>query len=317
MEIVVLDGYVTNPGDMSWDGLETLGRVKVYERTVPEQIVERIGKAQAVILSKTVITEDVLERCSDIRYIGLLSTGYNVVDIQAARKRGIPVCNVPAYSTHSVAQFTIGLLLEVCYRIGAHDGSVHRGDWQNNIDWCYWKYPLIELEGKTLGIIGFGNIGKATARIAKALGMKILATGSRPTAEGQALGEYVDMDTLLTASDVISLHCPLFPETQGLINKATIAKMKDGVIFLNTSRGPLVVEADLAEALHSGKVYAAGVDVVSEEPIQKDNPLLQAPNCIITPHIAWAAKESRQRLIDAVVNNLQAFIEGNPINVVN
>ena len=247
----------------------------------------------------------------------MLATGYNVVDTDAARERGIPVCNIPSYGTASVGQFAIALLLEICHHIGAHSDSVHNGDWERSADWCYWNHPLIELDGKTMGIIGFGRIGQATGRIAKALGMKVIAYDAHPNDAGRALAGYVELDTLLATSDVIALHCPLFPETQGIIDRAAIAKMKDGVIILNNSRGPLIVEQDLADALDSGKVAAAGLDVVSTEPIRGDNPLLKAKNCIITPHISWAAREPRQRIMDMAVENLKAFLGGGAVNVVN
>ena len=317
MKIVVLDGYTENPGDLSWGAFEELGELTVYDRTPEEEIAARIGSAEAVIVNKTPITRATLDACPGIRYIGVLATGYNVVDVAAAKERGIPVCNVPTYGTASVGQFAIGLLLEICHHIGAHSDSVHAGDWERSADWCYWNYPLIELDGKTLGVIGFGRIGQATARIAKAMGMNVLAYDSHPSESGRALGEYVDLDTLLRTSDVIALHCPLFPETQGIIDRDAIAKMKDGVIILNNSRGPLIVEQDLADALNSGKVAAAGLDVVSTEPIRVDNPLLSARNCIITPHISWAAKEPRERIMTASVENLRAFLNGAPIHVVN
>ena len=240
------------------------------------------------------------------RYLGL-----------KAREKGIPVTNIPVYGTNSVAQFAISLLLEICEHVGHHDEAVHAGRWENNPDWCFWEYPLIELDGKTMGIIGFGRIGQQTGRIAKALGMRILANDAHESEAGKEIAEYVDLEPLLAQSDVIALHCPLFPETEGIINKDTIAKMKDGVILINNSRGPLVVEQDLADALNSGKVYAAAVDVTSTEPIRGDNPLLTAKNCIITPHISWAPKESRQRIMDTAADNLKAFLEGAPVNVVN
>ncbi len=317
MKIVVLDGYTENPGDLSWGGFEAIGETVVYDRTPEDQIVERIGDAEIVILNKTPITRATLEACPGIKYIGVLTTGYNVVDTDAARERGIPVCNIPSYGTASVGQFAIALLLEICHHIGAHSDSVHNGDWERSADWCYWNHPLIELDGKTMGIIGFGRIGQATGRIAKALGMKVIAYDAHPNDAGRALAGYVELDTLLATSDVIALHCPLFPETQGIIDRAAIAKMKDGVIILNNSRGPLIVEQDLADALDSGKVAAAGLDVVSTEPIRGDNPLLKAKNCIITPHISWAAREPRQRIMDMAVENLKAFLGGGAVNVVN
>ena len=317
MKIVVLDGYTENPGDLSWGGFKAIGETVVYDRTPGDQIVERIGDAEIVILNKTPITRATLEACPGIKYIGVLATGYNVVDTDAAREQGIPVCNIPSYGTASVGQFAIALLLEICHHIGAHSDSVHNGDWERSADWCYWNHPLIELDGKTMGIIGFGRIGQATGRIAKALGMKVIAYDAHPNDAGRALAGYVELDTLLATSDVIALHCPLFPETQGIIDAAAIAKMKDGVMILNLSRGPLIVELDLADALDSGKVAAAGLDVVSTEPIRGDNPLLKAKNCIITPHISWAAREPRQRIMDMAVENLKAFLGGGAVNVVN
>lgn len=320
MKIVILDGHTENPGDLSWEGFEALGELTVYDRTSPhstEEIISRIGDAQAVITNKAHITSQILDACPQIKYLGVLATGYNVVDVDAAKERGIPVCNIPSYGTAAVGQFAIGLLLEVCHHIGHHDTAVHQGRWENCPDYCFWDYPLIELAGKTMGIIGFGRIGKATGRVAKALGMEIVACDTKPDPEGEAIARYLSLEELLAVSDVISLHCPLLPSTQEIINRDTIAQMKDGVILINNSRGQLIVEQDLADALNSGKVYAAGLDVVSEEPIRGDNPLLTAKNCIITPHISWAPRESRQRLMDMGVDNLRAFLEGKPINVVN
>ncbi len=318
MKIVILDGYTENPGDLSWGGMEQLGEVTVYDRTAGDLIIQRIGDAEAVYTNKTPLSRSTLEACPGIKYIGVLATGYNVVDIEAARERGIPVSNIPSYGTEAVAQFTIALLLELCHHIGDHSRSVMEGDWTRSQDFCYWNYPLTELTGKTMGIIGFGRIGQAAARIAQALGMKILAY-SRTREEGLETEtcRYAELDQLLAASDVISLHCPLHPDTQGIINKENIAKMKDGVMILNSSRGPLIVEEDLKEALNSGKVGGAAVDVVSSEPMKEDNPLLKAKNCIITPHIAWAPKETRQRLMDIAVDNLKAYVNGHPQNVVN
>ena len=320
MKIVVLDGYCENPGDLSWDGIKAFGELTVYDRTPVDdeaEIQRRIGDAEAVFTNKTPISKATLDACPSVKFIAMLATGYNVVDYVYAKEKGIPVCNVPSYGTESVGQFATALLLEICHHIGHHNQAVHEGKWAANPDWCFWDYPLIELAGKTIGIIGLGRIGQATARIMGAIGMKVIAYDHHENDAGRKVAEYVDLDTLLANSDVIALHCPLFPETQGIINKDTIAKMKDGVIILNNSRGPLVVEQDLADALNSGKVYAAGLDVVATEPIHNDNPLLTAKNCIITPHISWAAKEPRQRIMDASVENLRAFVEGNPINVVN
>ena len=318
MKMVVLDGYTENPGDLSWDGLREFGELTVYDRTGSEdQVIARIGEAEVVFVNKVPITKRVLEECPNIKFISVLATGYNVIDIKAAAEKGIVVSNIPSYGTAAVAQFAIALLLEVCHHVAHHSEAVHQGRWAANPDWCFWDYPLIELQGKTMGIIGFGRIGQATGRIAKALGMKVIAYSRSIREDGKDIAEYVDLDTLLRTSDVIALHCPLFPETEGIINKANIEKMKDGVIIINNSRGQLVVEQDLADALNSGKVCAAGLDVVSTEPIREDNPLLKAKNCLITPHISWAPKESRQRIMDMSYNNLKAFVEGRPINVVN
>jgi glycerate dehydrogenase len=258
-----------------------------------------------------------LEQCPGVKYIGVLATGYNVVDTAAARDRGIPVTNIPAYGTDAVGQFAVSLLLEVCHHIGHHDAAVHEGKWASSADWCFWDYPLIELAGKTIGIIGFGRIGQVTGRITSALGMHVIAYDSHPNESGKVIARYVTLDELYKTADVIALHCPLFPETEGIINRDSIAKMKDGVIIINNSRGSLIVEQDLADALNSGKVYAAGVDVVSSEPIKKGNPLLTAKNCIITPHISWAPRECRERIMDIAVENLKGFLEGNPVNIVN
>lgn len=320
MKIVVLDGYTLNPGDISWDGMRQYGDLTVYDRTdvsSEDEITERIGDAEIVFTNKTPLSGKVFAGCPGLKFVGVLATGYNVVDIQAAKEKGIIVTNIPTYGTAVVGQFAIALLLEICSRVGHHDEAVHAGAWENNPDWCFWDYPLIELEGKTMGVIGFGRIGQTTGRIAKALGMKVLANDAYPNEAGRQIAEYVDKEELFARSDVIALHCPLFPETEGIVCKENIEKMKDGVIILNNSRGPHVKEQDLADALNSGKVYAAGLDVVSTEPIRGDNPLLQAKNCIITPHMSWGAKESRQRLMDIAVSNLKAFLEGQPQNVVN
>ena len=320
MKIVVLDGYTENPGDLSWDKLKEFGDLTVYDRTPvddEEEIIRRIGDAEVVFTNKTPVFRKVINACPNMRMISMLATGYNVVDYTYAKEKGIPVTNVPTYGTASVGQFAIALLLEICHHIGHHDRTVHEGKWENCEDWCYWDYPLIELDGKTMGVIGFGRIGQTTGRLAKALGMRVLAYDSYPNEAGKQIAEYVDLDTLLAQSDVIALHCPLFPDTEGIINKENIAKMKDGVILINNSRGPLVVEQDLADALNTGKVAAAGLDVVSTEPVRGDNPLLKAKNCIITPHISWAPKESRQRIMDCAYDNLKAYAEGKPVNVVN
>ena len=318
MKIVVLDGYTLNPGDISWAGMEAFGDVTVYDRTKAEDVVERIGDAEVVYTNKTPITKETMDACTNMKFIGVLATGYNIVDVAAAKEKGIPVSNIPTYGTAAVSQFAIALLLELCHHIGEHSDAVKAGEWTSNPDWCFWKYPLVELAGKNMGIIGFGRIGQDTGKIAQALGMKVLAYDAfkRPELESDTC-KYVDLDTLLAQSDVISLHCPLFPDTEGIINKDTIAKMKDGVMIINDSRGPLIVEQDLRDALDSGKVAGAALDVVSTEPIQMDNPLLGAKNVILTPHIAWAPKESRQRLMDIAVDNLKCYVDGKPQNVVN
>lgn len=317
MKIVILDGYALNPGDLSWNCIAQFGEVTVYDRTPAELIVPRIGDAEIILLNKTPIAEETLAACPSIKLICVLATGYNVVDCEAAKLRGIPVCNVPAYGTAAVAQFTFALLLELCHQVGLHSESVHNGDWCRSIDFCYWKTPQMELAGKTMGIIGFGRIGRAVGQIAKAFGMRVIAYNRSHCAEGEAIGEYVDLDTLFHQSDIISLHCPLTPQTSELINKDSISKMKDGVILLNTARGGLVNENDLFEALTAGKLRGAAVDVVSAEPMAADNPLLNAPHCIITPHMAWAPLESRQRIMDCTVRSIQAFLDGRPINTVN
>lgn len=320
MKIVILDGYTENPGDLSWAGFEAFGDLTVYDRTPlsdNKMIIDRIGNAEVVYTNKTPIRREVIETCSNLKFIGILATGYDIVDTVAAKEKGIPVSNVPTYGTAAVGQFAIALLLEICHHIGHHNEAVHTGKWENSPDFCFWDYPLIELDGKTMGIIGFGRIGQATGKIARALGMKILAYDKNGFESGKEIADYVSLDDVLAKSDVISLHCPLLPETQGIINKDSISKMKDGVIILNNSRGPLIVEQDLTDALNSGKVFAAGLDVVSSEPIKGDNPLLRAKNCLITPHISWAPKESRQRLMNVAVENLSQFLKGTPINVVN
>ena len=320
MKIVILDGYAENPGDLSWEGFEMLGEVAVYDRTPindEDMIASRIGAAEIVLTNKTPVSRSVMGACPGIKYIGVLATGYNIVDVEAAAERNIAVTNVPVYGTNAVGQFAIALLLEVCHHIGHHSGAVSNGAWQRCPDWCFWDYPLIELEGKTMGIIGFGRIGRTTARIASALGMEILAYDINMDASlAKGLASYVSLDDLFARSDVICLHCPVFPETAGIICKESIKKMKDGVIIINNSRGQLIVEQDLADALNSGKVYAAGLDVVQVEPILSDNPLLGAKNCIITPHISWAPKESRKRLMDVAVDNLRKFLDGTPANLI-
>lgn len=321
MKIVILDGYTENPGDLSWDGFRALGDLTVYDRTPAgdrEELLRRIGDAEIIYTNKTPLTADTIRRAEQLRYIGVLATGYNVVDVAAARERGIPVCNVPTYGTNTVAQFAMAMLLELCHHIAHHSDQVHRGRWSSSPDFCFWDTPQMELAGKTMGIIGFGRIGQAVARLAQAFGMQVLAYDNRqdPALLPPAC-RYAGLEELLACSDVISLHCPLLPSTEGLINRDTIAKMKDGAILLNNARGGLVDEEALCEALNTGKLLAAGLDVVSVEPIREDNPLLRASNCVITPHISWASRESRQRLMDTAVENLRAFLEGRLVNVVN
>lgn len=317
MKIVILESKAVNPGDLSWDAIKAFGDVTIYDRTPAEKAASRIGDAEVVLINKTPITAEVMDACPNLRLVCVEATGYNVVDCDAARKRNIFVCNVPAYSTDCVAQFTFALLLEICCRVGLHNDSVHKGDWCRNPDFCYWLTPQTELAGKTIGIIGFGKIGRAVGKIAKAFGMRVLAYNRSRCPEGEALGEYVSLDDLLANSDVISLHCPMTEQTANIICRDTIAKMKDGAILLNTARGGLIQEAELAEALKSGKLRAFAADVVSEEPIQEANPLLTAPNCILTPHMAWAPVEARQRIIDITAQNIQGYLNGKPVNVVN
>ncbi|MBP3645000.1 MAG: D-2-hydroxyacid dehydrogenase [Clostridia bacterium] len=309
MKIVILDGYTENPGDLSWDAMAELGELEVYEHTPSDQILSRIGDAEIVLTNKTPITAETIAQKQNMRYIGVLATGFNVVDVAAAKEHGVVVCNVPTYGTQAVAQYVFALLLEICHHVGHHNEQVQKSRWTMGRDFCFWDYPLIELAGKTFGVIGYGRIGRAAAALARAFGMRVIACS--PHGEGE---EMVTLDELLAQSDVISLHCPLTAENTGLINRETIARMKDGVILINTARGPLINENDLREALLSGKVQGAAVDVVSVEPIRADNPLLGLENCLITPHIAWAPKESRQRLMDVAVENVRAYLRGNTQN---
>ncbi len=320
MKTTVLDGYTLNPGDLSWEGLEKLGKLTIYDRTAynDQDIIEAIGDAEIIFTNKTPLSKKVLKNVPSVKYIGVLATGFNIVDVDTAKELGMVVTNVPSYSTIAVAQMTLALLLEMCHHVGDHNHAVKKGEWTNSKDFSFWNTPLIELQGKTLGIIGFGRIGQATAKLAQAFGMNILTTGSRKRSELETdTCKYTTLDELLKASDVISLHCPLTKETEGIINKNNISKMKDGVMIINTARGPLVIEKDLKEALNSGKVAGAAVDVVSGEPISKENVLLKAKNCVITPHIAWAPLESRSRLMKIAVENLEAFLRGKAVNVVN
>jgi len=318
MKIVVLDGYTLNPGDLSWDSLFTLGEVVLYDRTSEDKIFERAEEAEALITNKTPFTEDILERLSNLKYIGVLATGYNIVDTAAAKKRNIIVTNVPSYSTQSVAQLTFALLLELCHHVQKHSDSVMNGKWADSVDFSFWDFPLIELSGKTMGIIGFGNIGKKVADIACAFGMNIVAYSRHQTDQSDRKNfRWAELNEVLAQADIVSIHCPLLQETKGLINAESLKRMKRSAFLLNTSRGPVVVETDLADALNNGIIAGAAIDVLSIEPPAKDNPLFKAKNCLITPHIAWATKEARVRLMDIAVNNLAAFINGNPVNVVN
>ena len=320
MQIVVLDGYTENPGDLSWAPLEALGELTVYDRTSHVEapiIAERIGGAEVAVVNKTPVSKATIDRCPNLRAIAVMATGYDAVDCGYAKEKGIPVMNVPTYGTACVGQYAIALLLEICHHIGHHSDTVRAGKWAGSIDWCYWDYPLIELDGKTAGIIGFGRIGQTTGRIARALGMEVLACDPRPSDAGRAIGTYVDLDTLLERSDVIFLHCNRTADNEKMINKSAMSKMKDGVILINNARGRLLDEQDTADALNSGKIAAAGLDVVSTEPIQPDNPLLGARNCIITPHMSWGAREARQRIMETTAHNIQAFLSGKPVNVVN
>ncbi len=316
MKIVILDGYTLNPGDLSWDEIRKLGECTVYDRTPPEKILERASKAAAIFTNKVVIGRDIIKQLPDLKFIGVLATGYNVVDLQAAAEAGILVANIPAYSTASVAQMVFSHILNIAQNVSKHAKSVKDGDWTNSIDFTYHLTPQTELAGKTLGIIGFGQIGQAVARVGLAFGMKILFQ-NRSKKETNADFRQVDLDTLLVESDFISLNCPLTDENAGFINKSTIGKMKKSAILINTGRGALINEKDLADALNSGRIAGAGLDVLSTEPPKAENPLLTAKNCYITPHIAWATKEARQRLMQIAAQNLKAFINGTPQNIVN
>ncbi|WP_418750972.1 D-2-hydroxyacid dehydrogenase [Frisingicoccus sp.] len=316
-QIVVLDGYTLNPGDLSWKSLEDIGEVRIYDRTEAKDIPECIGNSDIVLTNKTVLTEETLKACPTVRYIGCMATGYNVIDVAAANKLGMTVTNIPAYGTEAVAQFTMALLLEITSRVGMHSEAVKQGQWSACPDFCFWNAPLMELAGKTMGIIGYGAIGQSVARKAEAFGMEVLAYRRTPDRSMETEHcHMVSMDEIYEKSDIITLHCPLTAENEEMINRETIGRMKDGVILLNTGRGKLICEADLRDALNSGKVAGAGVDVASVEPVHPDNPLLQAKNLWMTPHIAWAPRETRQRLMDILVSNINAFLDGHPVNEV-
>jgi len=316
MKIVILDAYAANPGDLSWDEFAALGELTVYDRTAQEDAAARIGDAEVVFINKVRLTDDIFAACPNLKLVSILATGYNIVDLAAAKRRGITVCNVPGYSTRAVVQMTFALLLEICQQVGLHSGAVHTGRWQTCPDFCFWDRPLIELDGKTMGIVGYGAIGSAVGTVAQALGMKLLVTArhEKPVPEG---ARFVSLPELLAQSDVVSLHCPQTAENARMIDAGALAQMKDGAILLNTARGGLLDEQAVADALRSGKLLAAGMDVVSAEPIHADNPLLTAPNCFLTPHIAWAPLETRRRLQAISAENLRAFLAGKPQNVVN
>jgi len=316
MKIVVLDGYTLNPGDLSWDALRALGDVAVFDRTLPEQVAVRSADAEIIVTNKALLPREVIAALPKLRFIAVTATGFNIVDAAAAKERGIPVSNVPLYGTRAVAQFTIALLLELCHHVGAHADSVRAGDWVKSADWCYARYPLLELDGLTFGIVGWGRIGQATAAIARAMGMKIIAASRSPKSPADGV-EFVPLEDVFRRANVLSLHCPLTPETKHLVNAERLALMKPTAFLLNTSRGPLLDEAAVATALNTGRLAAAGLDVLSTEPPKADNPLLTARNCLITPHQAWAAKAARARLMDTTVANVRAFLAGRPENVVN
>lgn len=311
--IVVLDSHTLNPGDLSWDALRALSPCTLHDRTAAAEIVPRLRGATIALTNKVPLRAETLAQLPDLRYIGVLATGYNVVDTAAARARGIPVTNIPAYGTRSVAQHTLALILELANGVGHHAATVRAGRWATSPDWCYWDRPLTELDGLTLGLIGYGRIGRAVAALARAFGLKVIVHTRTPVPDA----ENVSLEDLLRRSDLVSLHCPLTPENQGLINAARLALMKPTAFLINTSRGPLIVEADLARALAEKRIAGAALDVLSAEPPPADNPLLAAPNCVITPHLAWATRAARQRLMTVAVANVRAFLAGTPQNVVN
>ena len=317
MKITVLDGYALNPGDLSWDALARFGEVQVFDRTSASEAVARAAGSTIVLVNKTPLTAETLRQLPGLKYIGVLATGYDIVDIPTARERGIVVTNIPIYGTASVAQFVFALLFELCHNVRLHADAVRAGDWSRNADWCFWKSPLMELAGKTMGIIGFGRIGRQTGRIADAMGMRVVANdtwqGDPPSWAGF---RWAGVEELLRESDVVSLHSPLFPETRGMIDARSLGWMKSSAFLINTSRGALVVDQDLADALNSGRIAGAGLDVLSVEPPAETNPLLAARNCLVTPHIAWATREARSRLMDLAVENVTAYVAGTPQNVI-
>ena len=318
MKIVVLDGYALNPGDLSWNQIKERGELDVFDRTPADKVFDRAKDAEIILTNKTPVSAEVINKILSLKYIGVLATGYNIVDVEAAKKKGVLVTNVPGYGTNSVVQLTFALLLELCEHVQRHSDAVMEGKWSRSADWSFWDFPLVELAGKTLGIIGFGNIGQQVADVATAFGMQVMAQSRTQTDQSQRKNfRWGSLDEILRTSDVISIHCPLTPETKGLINKNSLQQMKPSAFLLNTSRGPIVVDEDLADALNKNVIAGAGIDVLSVEPPPIDNPLLKSKNCLITPHIAWATREARERLMNSVVENISGFISGRPINVVN
>jgi glycerate dehydrogenase len=315
--IVVLDGYTLNPGDLSWDGLKKLGPCEIHERTPAAQILERSKNAKLVLTNKVPFSRETIQQLPQLEYIGVLATGFNIIDVDACKERKITVTNVPGYGTESVAQTVFALLLELTHRAGAHSEAVHKGRWSSNPDWCFWDQPLVELAGKTFGIVGHGKIGSAVARIARGFNMKVLIATRTPKQSSDPNLRYTSVDELFRESDVISLHCPLTPETKELVNAARLSSMKSTAFLINTGRGPLIDERALRNALDEGKIAGAGLDVLSQEPPSKDHPLIGAPRAIITPHYAWGTASARARLLQIVIENIQAYLAGSPKNVVN
>lgn len=318
MNIVILDGYALNPGDLSWKNLENLGEITIYDRTSTEEVVQRAHHANIILTNKVPISKEHIQQLPHLKHIAVTATGYNIIDVEAASGNGISVSNIPGYSTDSVAQLTFSLLLELCLRVQRHSDSVKEGKWAKSKDFSFWDYPLVELSGKTIGIIGFGAIGQAVADIASAFGMKVLGNSRRKQGQLHRKNfEWKDIPDLLRESDVVSIHCPLTPETEGLINTASLNTMKKSAFLINTARGPIVKEKDLANALNNDVIAGAGIDVLSQEPPKADNPLFKAKNCMVTPHIAWASFEARSRLMKILENNISAFIQNEPVNIVN
>ncbi|HLR48964.1 MAG TPA: D-2-hydroxyacid dehydrogenase [Candidatus Sphingobacterium stercoripullorum] len=318
MEISIVDGFTLNPGDLNWDEIAELGELKIYDRTKPDEIIERCQNSEIILTNKVPIDAEAINNLPNLKYIGVTATGYNIIDIEAAKERGIVVTNVPGYSTESVVQLTFALLTELCHRVQKHSDAVSSGKWSSSLDFSFWDYPLIELSGKTMGVIGFGGIGQRVADVAEAFGMKVIAHSRTETDQSKRKNfEWVDLDGLFSRADVISIHSPLTTKTEGLVNKDRLKTMKPSAFIINTARGPIIVEEDLAWALNNGVIAGAGLDVLSQEPPKGDNPLLQAKNCIITPHIAWASVEARKRLMGMIVENIKAYLAGSPIHVVN